>query len=187
MGWTPGTPEMSPHVDPGTGGPHGHSVAEGGTLPELINTACVGEFNFVDVFSIISEEQDTDPTPREAALDYELAFGHSITGASSPGIPTVVFVPGWTTVTGIDDYVARWVPATPGLYDLVAIEPSFAHDGVTEIDAIKCFRDVSVGGTFVPIDQSALLLAGVQSVSMWMIPVILAGAGIGVFVIKRRN
>jgi len=45
----------------------------------------------------------------------------------------------------------------------------------------------AVGGTFIPIDQSALLLAGVQSISMWMIPVILAGIGIGVFVIKRRN
>ena len=47
--------------------------------------------------------------------------------------------------------------------------------------------DVQIGGTFVPIDQSALLLAGVQSVSMWMIPVVLAGAGIGIFVIKKRN
>ena len=46
---------------------------------------------------------------------------------------------------------------------------------------------VTIGGTFVPIDQSALLLAGVQSVSMWMIPVVIAGIGIGVFVIKRRN
>jgi len=44
-----------------------------------------------------------------------------------------------------------------------------------------------IGGTYIPIDQSALLLAGVQSVSMWMIPVILAGIGIGVFVIKRRS
>jgi hypothetical protein len=44
-----------------------------------------------------------------------------------------------------------------------------------------------VGGISIPIDQTALLLAGVQSVSMWMIPVVLAGIGIGVFVIKRRN
>jgi len=46
---------------------------------------------------------------------------------------------------------------------------------------------VTVGGSFVPIDQSALLLAGVQSISMWMIPVVIAGIGIGIFVIKRRN
>ena len=44
-----------------------------------------------------------------------------------------------------------------------------------------------IGGTFIPIDQSALLLAGVQSISMWMIPVIIAGIGVGVFVIKRRS
>ena len=44
-----------------------------------------------------------------------------------------------------------------------------------------------IGGELIPLDTTALLLAGVQSVSMWMIPVILAGAGIGVFVIKRRN
>jgi hypothetical protein len=44
-----------------------------------------------------------------------------------------------------------------------------------------------VGGEIIPINTTALLLAGVQSVSMWMIPVVIAGAGIGVFVIKKRN
>jgi hypothetical protein len=45
----------------------------------------------------------------------------------------------------------------------------------------------TIGGTSIPIDQTALLLAGVSSVSMWMIPVVIAGVGIGVFVIKKRN
>jgi len=45
----------------------------------------------------------------------------------------------------------------------------------------------TVGGSDVSINTSALLLAGVQSISMWMIPVVIAGAGIGLFVIKRRN
>jgi len=44
-----------------------------------------------------------------------------------------------------------------------------------------------VGGSDVSISTTSLLLAGVQSISMWMIPVVIAGAGIGVFVIKRRN
>jgi len=44
---------------------------------------------------------------------------------------------------------------------------------------------VIVGGTSLPIDTTALLLAGVQSISMWMIPVVIAGIGIGVFVIMR--
>ena len=45
----------------------------------------------------------------------------------------------------------------------------------------------SVGGTFIPIDTTALLLAGIQSISMWMIPVVAAGIVIGVFAIKRRK
>jgi len=53
------------------------------------------------------------------------------------------------------------------------------------VPALKSFP--VVGGFNVPIDTSSLLLAGVQSISMWMIPVVIAGIGIGIFVIKRRN
>jgi hypothetical protein len=167
MGWcaplSPGcTPtEASPHVDPGTGLPHGHSVAElpPGTLPELINPDYNLElFNAVDVFSIISVLEDSSieigsPGSREAALDYEVAFGNSITGASSPGVPVIVWVPGWTAATTIDDYVARWVPADGGLYNLVAIEPAagFGHDEITEIDGIKALM--------VPEPSAVLLVA----------------------------
>jgi len=52
---------------------------------------------------------------------------------------------------------------------------------------VSCVPDEIIGGEIIPIDQTALLLAGVQSVSMWMIPVVISGIGIGVFVIKRRN
>ena len=44
-----------------------------------------------------------------------------------------------------------------------------------------------VGGELLPINTTALLLAGVQSISMWMIPVVISGAGIGVFVIMRNR
>jgi len=44
-----------------------------------------------------------------------------------------------------------------------------------------------IGGTLIPIDTTTLLLAGVQSISMWMIPVVAAGVAIGVLVIKRRK
>jgi len=46
---------------------------------------------------------------------------------------------------------------------------------------------IPIGGTLVPIDTTALLLASVQSISMWMIPVVIAGIVIGVLVIKRRK
>jgi len=47
--------------------------------------------------------------------------------------------------------------------------------------------NTAIGGEIIPIDQTALLLAGVQSVSMWMIPVVVSGAGIGVFVTMRSR
>ena len=166
MGWTPGTPERSQHFDPGgIRGPglgqHNHSVDEGlpNGLPVLENDPYPLEFfRGVDVFSVISIEQDEDTdenglfSRRAAALDYEVAFGNSATGASSPGVPVRVWIPGWTPLTGIDDYVARWTPVIPGLYDLVAIEPEsgFGHDGRTEIDAIKAF--------FIPEPATATLV-----------------------------
>ena len=45
----------------------------------------------------------------------------------------------------------------------------------------------SVGGTFIQPDKTVLLLAGAQSISMWMIPVVVTGIGIGVFVVIRRK
>jgi len=53
--------------------------------------------------------------------------------------------------------------------------------------ATKIIIGPVVGGINIPIDTSSLLLAGVQSISMWMIPVVIAGVGIGIFVIKRRK
>ncbi len=69
----------------------------------------------------------------------------------------------------------------------------FVYDGINFeegleklcVPALKSFEEV--GGFDIPINTSSLLLAGVSSVSMWMIPVVIAGVGIGIFVIKRRN
>ncbi len=47
--------------------------------------------------------------------------------------------------------------------------------------------DEPVGGTLIPIDTTTLLLAGMQSISMWLIPVVAAGVAIGIFMIKRRK
>jgi len=43
-----------------------------------------------------------------------------------------------------------------------------------------------VGGEFLPIDSTALLLAGAQTFS-WMIPVVLSILGIGLFVVSRKS
>ncbi len=43
-----------------------------------------------------------------------------------------------------------------------------------------------IGGEIIPIESASLILAGAQSFS-WMIPVILSGIGIGLFVVSRKS
>jgi len=68
------------------------------------------------------------------------------------------------------------------------VETTSGDTRVGGIDDVR-FELVSppIGGTLVPIDTTALLLASIQSISMWMIPVVAAGIVIGVLVIKRRK
>ena len=43
-----------------------------------------------------------------------------------------------------------------------------------------------VGGELLPIDTTALLLAGIQTSAIWILPVILAGAGFAAFKLRRK-
>ncbi len=49
-----------------------------------------------------------------------------------------------------------------------------------------CTSTTPVGGEFLLIDSTALLLAGAQSTS-WMIPLVLSVLGIGLFVVSRKS
>jgi len=60
-------------------------------------------------------------------------------------------------------------------------------DGILDFSKVTENVDSIIGGTLVSIDTTTLLLAGAQSISLWMIPVVAAGVGVGVFVIKRRK
>jgi len=46
---------------------------------------------------------------------------------------------------------------------------------------------VAIGGEIIPLDTTALLLAGAQMNAAWMIPVVLSGIGIGLFVVYRKS
>ncbi len=48
-------------------------------------------------------------------------------------------------------------------------------------------EEIVVGGEFSPIDSTALVLAGLQTSAIWMIPVVLSGIGIGLFVVSRKS
>ena len=91
-----------------------------------------------------------------------------------------------------DRFVAESLNLSPGLHTM-AFKIADTSDSILDSGVFirgESFADnppIPIGGTFIPIDTSALLLAGVSSISMWMIPVVIAGVGIGVFVIKRRK
>ena len=57
-------------------------------------------------------------------------------------------------------------------------------EGIQQVGGIP-FQPQLVGGVFIPIDTTSLLLAGTYSNASWLIPVIVAGIGIG-FVILRK-
>ncbi len=43
-----------------------------------------------------------------------------------------------------------------------------------------------VGGTGMKIDKASLLLAGDQTLSMWLLPIIISGIGIALFFIRKN-
>jgi len=72
--------------------------------------------------------------------------------------------------------------------------PALDSDGVPiPIDGERrvCIFDVMamdsmVGGEFLPIESTSLLVSGVPSTS-WLIPVVLSIVGIGLFVVSRKS
>ena len=44
-----------------------------------------------------------------------------------------------------------------------------------------------IGGNLLPIDTTALLLAGFQTNAIWMLPIVLSAAGIGAFVLRKKK
>ena len=47
--------------------------------------------------------------------------------------------------------------------------------------------DTRVAGELLPLDTSALMIAGLTSMSVWMIPTVLGLAGVGVYLVKFRK
>lgn len=75
--------------------------------------------------------------------------------------------------------------------DEIAFDGTFHsdYDVMNEIRSLiaKGYGKVCyVGGEFIPIETTSLLLAGTQMTASWMIPVLVAGSGI-VFVLVRRK
>jgi len=69
----------------------------------------------------------------------------------------------------------------------VAIE--FMATFIGDITMAHCELVVShpVAGELLPLDSTALMIAGLTSISVWMIPTVLGLAGVGVYLVKFRK
>jgi len=59
---------------------------------------------------------------------------------------------------------------------------------IDNLDSIAFLpMEQQVAGELLPLDNTALFLAGIQSMTVWMIPTVLGLAGVGVYLVKFRK
>jgi len=73
--------------------------------------------------------------------------------------------------------------------NLVTLEFKAANPGIDVM--VHCelvvSHDQQVAGELLPLDNSALMIAGLTSMTVWMIPTVLGLAGAGVYLVKFRK
>jgi len=104
-------------------------------------------------------------------------------------------------IAGVVDVINGIVISpTPGILAFYQVNVtggagSFVLEAATFVDFEQAIKEKivleivecnGVGGEFLPIDSTALMLAGAQTFS-WMIPVIVSAIGIGLFVVSRKS
>ena len=68
----------------------------------------------------------------------------------------------------------------------VTFEVSNDFGNIIFVDQELWINEQQVAGELLPLDSSALFLAGIQSMTVWMIPTVLGLAGAGVYLVKFR-
>jgi len=147
-------------------------IAPDGTITEIIDATGDGAGNLLDGTNGIATDS--------FGIVYVTGAGSANAFAIAPDGFIFEIIDG--TGDGVNSLVNAGGIATDSFGHVFVV--GVTSGNVFEIDF---FGDSAIGGTLISIDTVALLLAGVQSISMWMIPVVVAGVVIGVFVIKRRK
>jgi len=144
--------------------------------PETTITNIDGTINGADAFRIDSPD----------------SFGGC--GSNCPLIfesltPDGIFEPGETWHFVIDSYFSIFF-LPPDIIASIGVPSGDDSDEDVSSGSIIAFVDEGppIGGTSIPIDTTALLVAGAQTISPWLIlgVIIPIGIGLAVFTIKRR-
>ena len=128
-----------------------------------ITIPCDGTVDF-DWSSVNSQESNEFDVPGFLVNGVFTVLNHDLTDSGSQGVPVQVGDVFGFRVDATDDFAGF------GVLD------------ITNFDGPQCV----VGGELLPIDSTALVLAGLQTSAIWMLPVLAGAAGVGVFYIKTR-
>ena len=72
-------------------------------------------------------------------------------------------------------------------FEVISFEKTAPLQSILEVLIwTASFDEQPVAGKLLPLDSTALLLAGIQSMTVWMIPTVLGLAGAGVYLVKYR-
>ncbi len=119
-------------------------------------------------------------------------------GTASAGT-ALTYDPGFDKVKAMDTDVDTgiiWAIITSGSLDptslgivnvdLETVTEVGPNDTEDPLDAIAVVPELVVGGSLLSIDNTALILAGLQGSVIWMLPVLAGAAGVGAYYIKTR-
>ena len=134
-------------------------------------------------------DQSSGAASQVVEIVFPLAVPELVNGANPNGMD---FDPAngilWSSVKGDDN--PPWFLVTINTANgEITNKGIVTTDGSTEVeglDALAIMPAQVVGGEFLPIDSTALMLAGLQSSAIWMLPVLAGAAGVGAFYIKTR-
>ncbi len=100
-----------------------------------------------------------------------------------------IFEPGEVWRFIIQDYFNTFGLPPSAIDSIGVTSPSFLNDNPTLVPGESSGSIIAVqavvGGTMIPIDTTALLLAGAQMNAAWMIPVILSGIGFAIIIARK--
>ena len=112
------------------------------------------------------------------AMDYDPATGTlwaAIKDDSSGGSGTAV------------TYLATIDPSDGDVENVVLISDAYVtQNGIIGVDGIAWLNETPIGGELLPINTAALLIAGIQSSALWMIPFVVSAIGIGAVLIRKK-
>jgi len=130
-----------------------------------ITIPCDGTVDF-DWSSVNSQESNLFDVPGFLVNGVFTVLNHAGTDSGSQGVPVQ-----------LGDVFGFRVDATDDVSGFGVLD-------ITNFDGPQCV----VGGELLPIDSTALVLAGLQTSAIWMLPVLVgaAGAGIAAFKLRKR-